>query len=249
RDVRQAYAYLILPRGQPITDSAVKRLAALEEFTELGMGFSVAMRDMEIRGTGNLLGAEQHGAIADIGFEMYCKLLEEAVMELRGEPGAEPPYPTEVKWPADQWFSEDYIPIEAQRIRFYKELAAAREQEQLDYVREELLDRYGALPPEACNLINAFRVKVALARWHVDLVRLGADGEIRISSRQPNPGLGGVLADLGAGERWIRRIVCRNDGGMILYPADDEADPAQTLAALGDFAVALPAPVGCESSL
>ncbi len=242
RDVRQAYAYLILPRGKPITDTAVKRLSALEEFTELGMGFSVAMRDMEIRGTGNLLGAEQHGAITDIGFEMYCRLLEEAVMELRGEPPPDPPHPTEIKWPADQWLPEEFIPVEAQRIRFYKELAGARDADQLELAREEMLDRYGSIPQEATNLINAFRIKLALAAWKVDTVRQGAAESIRIIARESLEPLERAFAKLAKEEAWIDRIERRADGNIIIHLYDPEMKPDDVLAALAELCSQLPSP-------
>jgi transcription-repair coupling factor (superfamily II helicase) len=175
RDVRQAYAYLILPPGQAITPAAIKRLEALEEFTDLGVGFSIAMRDLEIRGTGNILGREQHGAINDIGYEMYCRMLEEAVQDLKGDGPLEPLWPTEIKWPVDQLLTEEYIPVESQRIRFYKDIAAARTLEQIEEWRTELLDRYGELPPPTHNLLNAARLKLAGAAWRVDTLRLIAE--------------------------------------------------------------------------
>jgi transcription-repair coupling factor (superfamily II helicase) len=172
RDVRQAYAYLILPPGQAITPAAVKRLEALEEFTDLGVGFSIAMRDLEIRGAGNILGREQHGAINEIGYEMYCRLLEEAVRDLKGVGPVEPLWPTEVKWPVDQFLPENYIPVESQRIRFYKDMAAARTRDQIEDWRMELLDRYGDLPQPALNLLGATRLRLAGAAWRVDTIRL-----------------------------------------------------------------------------
>jgi transcription-repair coupling factor (superfamily II helicase) len=191
RDVRQAYAYLILPPGQAITPAAVKRLEALEEFTDLGVGFSIAMRDLEIRGTGNILGGEQHGAINDIGYEMYCRLLEEAVAELKGGGPVEPLWPTEIKWPIDQLLTEAYIPVESQRIRFYKDAAAARTRGNLEEWRMELLDRYGDLPQPAINLLNATRLKLVAAEWRVDTIRLIAqpvEEDIRRAVLRPATG-------------------------------------------------------------
>ena len=162
RDVKQAYAYLVIPSGQPITDLAVKRLQAIEEFTELGVGFNIAMRDMEIRGVGNLLGARQHGAMEEVGFELYCEMLEQAVRRMRGESttsldGAE------VKWGLSCMLPVAYVPIESQRIALYKRLAGARTAPDLDDIGDELRDRYGELPPEAANLLAVTRLRILAA--------------------------------------------------------------------------------------
>lgn len=222
RDVRQAYAYLIVPQGKPITDAATKRLSALEEFTELGMGFNIAMRDMEIRGTGNILGKEQSGAISDVGFDLYCQLLEEAVQELKGEATQEPLWQTEVKWPAEQWLPEEYIPIESQRIRFYRELASAREVGQIELIEDELIDRYGALPPESKLLLAGFRIKLAFAAWHADTVRYDGAGHIRIKVAENPKALAEALSRATRGADWIDRIAFRPDGMVIAYVDHDE---------------------------
>src|SRR5690606_31237030 len=103
--------------------------------------------------------------------DLYCQLLEETVQELKGEAPREAVWPTEVKWPVDQWLPEDYIPVEAQRIRFYRQLAGARSRYEVERVGEELLDRYGPPPHEAANLLAAFQVKMTFAEWKADLVR------------------------------------------------------------------------------
>ncbi len=244
RDVRQAYAYLILPPGEAITPQAVRRLEALEKFTELGVGFQLAMRDMEIRGTGNLLGGEQHGAISDIGFEMYCRLLEEAVADLRGEAPEEPLWPVEVKWPADQFLPEDYIPIESQRIRFYKDIAGARRREQLELLLEELVDRYGPLPPPAIGLVNTTRVRLAAAAWRVDVVRLAPGGLVRVTAPVFAIELSAALAArAGAAKGWFTRM--RRNGDQLLLEARDDIEEEgeeRLLAALADWFEAIPEP-------
>jgi len=244
RDVRQAYAYLILPPGEAITPQAIKRLEALEEFTDLGVGFSIAMRDMEIRGTGNILGREQHGAITDVGFEMYCQLLEEAVSELRGVGAREPLWPVDVKWPVEQFLPEEYIPIESQRIRFYKDIAAAREKDELDLLLEELVDRYGALPEPAINLINACRLKLAAAPWRVDRIQPYTDDTVRIKAPVFAAELAAALAaNAAAGRQVFSRL--RRSGDQIilaLRETDEEWLDERTLAATADYFEALPAP-------
>ncbi|MCH8332910.1 transcription-repair coupling factor [Candidatus Sumerlaeota bacterium] len=242
RDVRQAYAYLILPRGKPITDTAMKRLAALEEFSELGMGFSIAMRDMEIRGTGNILGAEQSGAINDVGFDLYCKLLEEAIIEVRGKAPAEALWPTEVKWPVDQWLPESYVPVEAQRIRLYRELSAARELDQINLIDEELGDRYGSPPPETTNLLNAFRVKLAFASLHVEVVRRGPDGSIRLGGCEDARAVALGLDRLRAEADWIDRVSFRAGGPVIVHLADQSQSPEDVLAQLAKLVIRMPEP-------
>ncbi len=160
RERRRAYAYLIVPQGRAITDSAVKRLEAIEEFAELGVGFSIAMRDLEIRGAGDILGKAQHGAITDIGYELFCELLEEKVEEKRGAP-RQRFIEVEIRWDESCFLPPPYIPMEAHRVTFYRRLSGARSQEDIHEITEELRDRYGRLPGPAENLIASYRLRVA----------------------------------------------------------------------------------------
>jgi len=242
RDVRQAYAYLILPPGQEVTPTAIKRLEALEEFTDLGMGFSIAMRDMEIRGTGNILGREQHGAITDVGFEMYCRLLEEAVGDLRGQLPHEPLWPVDIKWPVDQFLPEEYIPVESQRIRFYKDIAAARVREDLESLLEELVDRYGALPAPAVNLVNACRLKLAASPWRIDAIRPGPDETVRIKAPVFATELAAALSERASLARELFSKLRKAGDQVILQlrEEDEEIAPERVLASLADTFEALP---------
>jgi len=166
RSARQAYAYLVVPHGQPITDSAVRRLAAIQEFVDLGAGFQIAMRDMEIRGTGNILGREQHGAMMAVGFELYCDLLQKAVAKLKGEaPEAE--VTAEIKWAIDAYIPQDYVPLESQRLAVYKRLAQVRSLRAVRDIEEELRDRFGRLPPQAQALVELAALRVAASRCAV----------------------------------------------------------------------------------
>lgn len=151
RETRRAYAYLIVPAGQAITEAAVARLQAIEEFTELGVGFNIAMRDMEIRGTGNLLGKEQHGTMNSIGFELYCKMLEDAVEEMRGNVREEEGREVEIQWKVSAYLPPEYIPVESQRVMLYKRVAEARTPEELDDISAEVRDRYGDVVREAAG--------------------------------------------------------------------------------------------------
>jgi transcription-repair coupling factor (superfamily II helicase) len=179
RDVKRAYAYLIVPEGEGITNQAVRRLATLEEFSELGMGFQIALRDMEIRGTGNLLGAEQHGAMQAIGFDLYCEMLEEAVKQLKGEPVA-PWRDVEIKWPVSAFLPASFIPLESQRLTLYKRLSVARHLDDVEAVAEELKDRFGRLPTEAQTLLQVARLRVLAGELGLTQVAHAPDG-VRLS--------------------------------------------------------------------
>ncbi|MEW6046861.1 MAG: transcription-repair coupling factor [Bacillota bacterium] len=162
RSNRVAYAYFTYRKEKVLTEDAERRLQAIKEFTELGSGFKIAMRDLEIRGAGNLLGPEQHGHIASVGFELYCRLLEEAVREVRGEVVQKPPEPA-LDLPVDAYLPDRYIPDSGQKVEFYKRIAAAADEQQLDGIAQEMEDRFGTMPQCARNLLEVARLKV-LAR-------------------------------------------------------------------------------------
>ncbi len=161
RSRERAYAYLTIPNRRPITRDAQKRLQALQDFSELGSGFRIASQDLEIRGGGNLLGPEQSGQIAAIGFDLYTQLLEEAVQEIRGEPLREQIEP-EVTLPVTALLPESYLPDVHQRLLFYKKLAQAQNEEELDDVRGELRDRCGEPPAETDTLIDMTALRIAM---------------------------------------------------------------------------------------
>ena len=153
RSGRRAYAYLTYKRGTVLKEVAEKRLAAIRDFTEFGSGFRVAMRDMEIRGAGNLLGSEQHGQIESVGYDLYMKLLNEAVLEERGE-RPEPKPECAVTLSVDAYIPEKYIRSTAQRIDAYKKIASVETEEDMLDVYDELADRYGPLPKQAEVLLR-----------------------------------------------------------------------------------------------
>jgi transcription-repair coupling factor (superfamily II helicase) len=162
RSTEQAYAYLFAPLGA--TPESQKRLEALMDFTELGSGFAIAMRDLEIRGAGNLLGSEQSGQIAAVGFEMYLRLLEEAVALAKGQPvKVEQPAPVIVELSLDAYLPVDYVRDEIERVDLYRRASGVRTPAELDDLAEELADRFGELPEPALNLLGLSRVKL-LAR-------------------------------------------------------------------------------------
>ena len=154
----QAHGYLFYPPDRAITEGAQKRLRVIEEFTDLGSGFKIALRDLEIRGTGNILGAEQHGHIVTIGYELYCKLLEEAVMALKGEK-VEETFETRISLPVEAYLPDSYVPDSRQKVSIYKKIAALKNDEALQELREELIDRYGAIPKPAEMLLAVASIK------------------------------------------------------------------------------------------
>jgi transcription-repair coupling factor (superfamily II helicase) len=153
RSNRRAYAYLLVPANKELSEIARKRLAALREFSDLGAGFKIAALDLELRGAGNLLGGEQHGHIAAVGFDTYVRLLEETVRELKGEEA-----PLEVQSALnlglDIRIPPEYIADEQQRLRIYKRIADVREVEQAQAMRTDLTDRYGTLPAAVETLLR-----------------------------------------------------------------------------------------------
>lgn len=160
RSNRIAYAYFTFRKDKVINELAEKRLQAIRDFTELGSGFKIAMRDLEIRGAGNLLGAEQHGHITLVGFEMYCRLLEEAVQELRGNYQPEPP-DTAVELPLDAYLPDAFIPDVRQKVEMYKKIAAIKSAAEAEQLAAEMKDRFGELPEEVANLVtlSVFRAR------------------------------------------------------------------------------------------
>ena len=152
RSNRIAYAYFTFRPGSVLTETAEKRLNALREFTDMGSGFKIALRDLEIRGAGNMLGGEQHGHIAQIGYELYCRLVKEAVNEGMEQSPNRPETIVELK--VDAYISEDYIRSEAQKVNAYKRIAAVEDEADKEDILEELIDRYGDPPQCVLNLIN-----------------------------------------------------------------------------------------------
>ena len=159
RSNRRAYAYLLIPPEKELTEIARRRLAALKEFSDLGAGFKIAALDLELRGAGNMLGGEQSGHIEAIGFEMYTTMLEQAVRQMKGEDKEERPA-TQLNLGISLRIDADYIAEENQRLRMYKRIAGAADSGALADVREELIDRYGALPESVQNLLAAGELRL-----------------------------------------------------------------------------------------
>jgi transcription-repair coupling factor (superfamily II helicase) len=161
----------MVPSRRVLTEEAEKRLRVIEEFDELGVGFKVALKDLEIRGAGNLLGPEQHGFIVGLGFDLYVKLLEEAVAGLKGDAEELRPEPRLVTdWTA--YLPEDYVPDEHEKLALYRRLADLREIDALDDLTLEMIDRFGQLPPPAVALVELRRLRLLGARAGLETLRI-----------------------------------------------------------------------------
>jgi transcription-repair coupling factor (superfamily II helicase) len=160
----RAFAYLLYPAPSALTPEAAARLSTLSDHTELGSGFRIAMRDLDIRGAGNLLGDEQSGHVAAVGFELYCQMIDDATEDLAGADGDRPaPEPLRFDVPVDAYLPADYVPFEAAKIDLHRRIAAARESGELREIRDEMDDRFGPPPSEAENLLEMQRARIELA--------------------------------------------------------------------------------------
>jgi len=162
----RAYAYFLIPGDIPIRPKAVHRLKAIEEFDELGAGFKIAMRDLEIRGAGNILGTEQSGHIATVGYDLYCRLLERTIKELRGEPVAERAE-VDVDIDLNPYLPADYVPDDRQRMEIYRKLARAETHDELASVADEMRDRFGGHPEPVVKLLARHELRLCLEPWLV----------------------------------------------------------------------------------
>ena len=176
RGQQRAYAYLFVPAEGAITDDAKKRLEVIQKFVELGSGFGIASHDLEIRGGGDILGPQQSGHIATVGFDLYTELLEEAIAELQGrtieESESREP---EIKTPFPAFLSEEYVPDIHQRLSLYRRCSAAKDEAEVDRLEEELADRFGPLPMEAQNLLWLIRIKQLLKRCGIETLTVGPE--------------------------------------------------------------------------
>ena len=174
RSAHRAFAYLLVPSRRVLTEEAEKRLRVIEEFDDLGAGFKIALKDLEIRGAGNLLGPEQSGFIIGLGFDLYVKLLEEAVMSLKGEAAEVKPEPRLLTdWSA--YLADDYVPDEHEKLNLYRRLAETRTLEDLDDLTLEMLDRFGQLPEPAVALFELRRLRILGAGAMVESLRVFHD--------------------------------------------------------------------------
>jgi transcription-repair coupling factor (superfamily II helicase) len=166
RGSHQAYAYLLIPSELTLSKDAMRRLRAIQELSELGSGFKLAMHDLEIRGAGNLLGPSQSGHIAAVGFELYTQLMEKAVRQLKGDEVKEEITP-EIHFRLPAFIPEFYVEDPAERLSLYRRLSLCRSDEEVEVIREEMVDRFGRMPMELSHLLEVIKVKILLTRLSI----------------------------------------------------------------------------------
>jgi transcription-repair coupling factor (superfamily II helicase) len=212
RSDRRAYAYLLIPPEETLSPVAKKRLAAIREFSDLGSGFRVAALDLEIRGAGNLLGGEQSGHIEAVGFDMYMKLLEQTIKELKGEE-IEDDNRANVNLRVDLRVDESYIPDMNQRLTVYRRMAAVRNEQELDKLMDEVRDRYGPPPDSVMNLAEYASIRVLSDRLRVE--SLDRDGQTIVLKFRP---------DAKVDPAWLFRVIQERDDATLLPPATLKLD-------------------------
>ena len=230
RSSHRAHAYLLVPSRRVLTEEAEKRLRVIEEFDELGVGFKIALKDMEIRGAGNLLGPEQHGFILGLGFDLYVKLLEEAVAELNGAASEIKPEPRLLTdWSA--FLPDDYVPDEHEKLALYRRLADTRDAAGVDDVTLEMMDRFGQLPPPAIALVELRRLRLLGAQGAVESLRVFQDVAEMLMRRPLKPDeirtmMGvldrGVQVEFVTGKEFALRV--RGQGVALLHRARQVLD-------------------------
>jgi len=230
-----AYAYFLVPSPRRLSEDARKRLRALQEFSDLGAGFRLAAADLEIRGAGELLGPRQHGHIAALGFDLYCRMLEHAVLELKGEPVVDAP-PVSLHLGVDIKIPEMFLPDTADRLTTYKRLAQARTAEEVDRLQADIEDRFGHLPPSARNLFDLGRLRLlaeGAGAKSVDLV----DDTLQIRFHDSIPLEPSRIIQIVARERGTLK-----PSGMLVVPAPPQgADRIAAVSSLLNQIVGQPA--------
>jgi transcription-repair coupling factor (superfamily II helicase) len=212
RSDRRAYAYLLIPPEDALSPVAKKRLAAIREFSDLGSGFRVAALDLEIRGAGNLLGGEQSGHIEAVGFDMYMKLLEQTIKELKGEE-IEDEIRANVNLRVDLRIDESYVPDMNQRLTVYRRMAAVRSDTELDRLMDEVRDRYGVPPDSVLNLAEYASIRLMAAR--IGLESLDREAQIVVLKFRPDAKLD---------PQWLFRVVQERADVVMVPPASLKLD-------------------------
>lgn len=197
RSDRQAFAYITYRRDKVLTEVAEKRLAAIRDFTELGSGFKIALRDLEVRGAGNLLGGEQHGHLDAIGYDLYCKILEESIHELQGET-VEKAVAASIDLHIDAFIPKIYIPDEGQRMDMYRRIGGIRTMADYTDVQDELIDRYGDLPEAVIWLTDIALIRALAGRFGFAKVEVAQDNFVLTYAESKKPDMASLSGLLSA---------------------------------------------------
>ncbi|MFH1923494.1 MAG: TRCF domain-containing protein, partial [Planctomycetota bacterium] len=215
----RAYCYLLIDPNKHITPNAARRLRAVEEFSDLGAGFALAMRDLEIRGAGNILGTQQSGHIAVVGYELYCQLLEEAVRRLKKLP-ARTSVDVEVNLPCEAYVPRSYVPDMRLKIDLYRRLARVSTEPELIDLRAEFEDRFGSPPPEVERLLALTELRIAAHRWKINSIRMEDHYVVFGYTAAP------LVEKLAAHSRNRLRVV---DGQTAYLPLEEEVTQPQQI--------------------
>ena len=213
----RAYCYLLLEEGKSLTPQASRRLKAIEEFSELGAGFKIAMRDLEIRGAGNILGTEQSGHIASVGYELYCQLLENAVRAAKRQPLREHRH-VEVNLPVTAYLPSEYIPEGRPKIEMYRKFSTVGTLELLEELKTELRDRYGPIPEPVEKMIRIRELQILAVQWQIDDIHL-EPGYVVFGYRNPKK-----IAKLARLSMDPIRIVDEREACLVLPPRPPEPE-------------------------
>jgi transcription-repair coupling factor (superfamily II helicase) len=230
---QRAYAYLLFPPDQALSEEAYERLRTIGEHTELGSGFKIAMRDLEIRGAGNLLGGDQSGHIAAVGYDLYVQMVSEAVAELKGEE-LRPPAEIKLDLPMTANLPADYVAREDLRLEAYRRLATVTTHDEVDDIENEWLDRYGPLPEPARALLRIGHLRAECARLGIHEVAV-VTGGAGLSAAGFTARLSPLQLKASQKVRLSRiapKAVHKEDSGQLVIPLPRAADPASDLAAL-----------------
>jgi len=185
RSHRLAYAYLTYRRERVLSEIAQKRLNAIREFSDLGSGIKIAMRDLEIRGAGNILGPEQHGFISAVGFDLYCQMLEEETARLKGQVTA-PQFNPQFDMDVDMYIPDEYIPDSGTKMRIYRRMLLAADMQEVEEIRQELLDRFGPLPAPVQNFLEIASLRIMAKTKEIKMLRRkGREIEIQVAGKLP----------------------------------------------------------------
>lgn len=231
RSSRLAYAYFMYRKDKILNEEAYKRLSSITEYSELGSGFKIAMRDLEIRGAGNILGREQHGHIVKVGYDMYARLLKEAVAELKGEK-VEQKLNTDLEVDIEAYAPDSYITLQSERMDFYQQLAGCETVEGIEKVRKQVEEVYGTLPKQTENLFTVARLKLLANR--AGIVKLSVKpgrGELTFVNREAmmNKQVFDALSEVGD------RVTAASTGYNILFSSTDYLQKSRLIQAMEDF--------------
>ena len=234
RSNRVSYAYFTVQPQKTLSETAEKRLAAIREFTQFGAGFRIAMRDLEIRGAGDIFGPEQSGHISVVGYDMYCKLIEEAVREAKGEQSAPAELEPRVDLKVNAYLPEAYVRGGNQRVEIYKRISMLRTQEEMGDIIDELLDRFGDIPQSVLTLLNVAYLRALCVAFGVGVAQRQPTGLLLRFDERYLPDLNALSAAMGE-DGTVRFSAARIPGMFIPLSSrqDDEAALKAACDALG----------------